>query len=197
MKPCGGGLSLIFNFWSRLVHFAGLSWYLNLPLVVATFSLLLASCFFLGVSTSGFLPLPLDPTLVMSSASSTGPVLPTSLDPNLLQPLESKSATVVVAEGVPMVSCRLVEKIRRWEYVNMADLLKDYSKDTQLSLVNGAYLFMDRLLAINSCITLSLIIGSTSEDSDTTEGSAMVKGPTVSSWQSIQVIHHTGHFLRL
>jgi len=112
MKHTSG---LIFNFWSKLVHFVGLSWYLppglsylNLPLVAA-FSMLLAPYFFLAMAMSG---------------------LPTSLDPNLLQSLESKSAT----EEVPPVSCHLVEKFRS---VNMADLLQDDSKDTQLSLVNG------------------------------------------------------------
>jgi len=55
--------------------------------------------------------------------------------------LPSKAATVVVAEGIPPVSCRLVEKIRKWEYVNLMDLLKDPSTE-HLVLVNGQLMAM-------------------------------------------------------
>ena len=50
--------------------------------------------------------------------------------------LPSKAATAVVSEGIPPVSCRLVEKIRKWEYVNLMDLLKDLATE-HLVLVNG------------------------------------------------------------
>ena len=50
--------------------------------------------------------------------------------------LPSKAATAVVSEGIPPVSCRLVEKIRKWEYVNLMDLLKDPATK-HLVLVNG------------------------------------------------------------
>jgi len=86
--------------------------------------------------------------MVMSSVGGAGPVLPSS--PNLLQPLESKSATVVVAEG--FLWCR--EKIRRWEYVKMADLLKNDSKDTQLSLVNGQLVVIHRQVNSKSPLTI-------------------------------------------
>jgi len=62
----------------------------------------------------------------MSGASGTGPVLPVDLDPILFQSYSGgKPATVVVAEGVPPVSYCLVEKIRWWEFINMADLFKE------------------------------------------------------------------------
>ena len=48
-----------------------------------------------------------------------------------------KTPTVVVTEGIPPVACRLVEKIRKWEYVNLGDLLKDHSQPEQLVVVNG------------------------------------------------------------
>ena len=57
--------------------------------------------------------------------------------PLLQYPLPSKSPTVVVTEGIPPVACRLVEKIRKWEYVNLGDLLKDHSQPEQLVVVNG------------------------------------------------------------
>jgi len=48
------------------------------------------------------------------------------MEPNLYpSPTRPKLPTVVVAEGVPPVSCHLVEKIRKWEFINMADLLKE------------------------------------------------------------------------
>ena len=52
---------------------------------------------------------------------------------------------MVVAEGVPPVSCRLVDKIRKWEYVNFADLLRDNDgKDPYFTLVNGQLVAVNR-----------------------------------------------------
>ena len=47
---------------------------------------------------------------------------------------------MVVAEGIPPVACRLVDKVRKWEYINLGDLLKDHSSPEQLVLVNGQVL---------------------------------------------------------
>jgi len=62
-----------------------------------------------------------------------------SIEPNLYpSPTRPKLPTVVVAEGVPPVSCRLVEKIRKWEFINMADLLKENAgREPQFMVVNG------------------------------------------------------------
>ena len=40
-----------------------------------------------------------------------------------------KLPTVVVVEGLPPVTCRVVDRIRKWEYVNLADLLGDHTLD--------------------------------------------------------------------
>jgi len=50
--------------------------------------------------------------------------------PSLLTPQEpTKQPTVVVAEDIPPVPCQLVDKIRKWEFNNLANLLEDYSSD--------------------------------------------------------------------
>ena len=51
-----------------------------------------------------------------------------------------KSSTIVVAEGIPPVSCCLIEKVRKWEYINLADLLKDHNSSYQFIVVNGQVL---------------------------------------------------------
>ena len=55
--------------------------------------------------------------------------------------LPSKATTAVVAEGISPVPFRLVERIRKWEYVNLMDLLKDPATD-HLILVNGQLVAM-------------------------------------------------------
>ena len=55
----------------------------------------------------------------------------------------SKTATVVVTEGIPPVLCQLVEKIWKWEYINLMDLLKDPTTE-QLVVVNGQLVAMHR-----------------------------------------------------
>ena len=47
-----------------------------------------------------------------------------------------KPPTVVVTEGIPPVPCRMVNRVRKWEYVNLADLLGDHSPD-HLTIING------------------------------------------------------------
>ena len=43
----------------------------------------------------------------------------------------------MVAEGIPPVSSKVVEKIRKWEYVDLSTLLDDYSSPDQVTLING------------------------------------------------------------
>lgn len=93
----------------------------------------------LGTTTLTWPSLPVDTTLSgsvgSSSIMSSGvPLLHSSSFP-------SKTATVVVTEGIPPVSCRMVEKIRKWEYINLMDLLKDPTTE-QLVLVNGQLVAM-------------------------------------------------------
>ena len=94
----------------------------------------------LGVPTLTWPSLPVDTSLSGSGGSSyimsSGvPLLQSSSFP-------SKTATVVVTEGIPPVSCRLVEKIRKWEYyINLMDLLKDPTTE-QLVVVNGQLVAM-------------------------------------------------------
>ena len=48
----------------------------------------------------------------------------------------TKPSMVVVTEGIPPVPCQLVERVRKWECINMADLLGDHSPD-HLAIING------------------------------------------------------------
>ena len=93
----------------------------------------------LGAPTLTWPSLPVDTSLSGSGGSSyimsSGvPLLQSSSFP-------SKTATVVVTEGIPPVSCRLVEKIQKWEYINLMDLLKDPTTE-QLVVVNGQLVTM-------------------------------------------------------
>ena len=54
-----------------------------------------------------------------------------------LPAVQSPSTLVVVAEGIPPVSCKLVDKIKKWEYIDLATLLDDYSTSDQVALLNG------------------------------------------------------------
>ena len=42
-----------------------------------------------------------------------------------------------MAEGIPPVSYKLVEKIRKWEYIELSSLLEDHSTPDQMALFNG------------------------------------------------------------
>ena len=92
---------------------------------------------FLGAFTLSWPHLPVDTTL--SGSGDTTSHMSTGL-PVIQYPLPMKSSTVVVAEGIPPVTCRLIEKVRKWEYINLADLLKDHNSSDQLIVVNGQVL---------------------------------------------------------
>ena len=66
--------------------------------------------------------LPVDPFL------SFGPTLPplTSVTNDDLQPSTSSGTLTVINEGLPPLPTKLVEQIRRWEYVDLAQLLDDH-----------------------------------------------------------------------
>ena len=101
------------------------------------FILLHFSSHFLGAFTLPWPHLPVDTTL--SGSGDTTSHMSTGL-PVVQYPLPTKSSAVVVAEGIPPVSCRLVEKVRKWEYVNLADLLKDHNSPDHLIVINGQIL---------------------------------------------------------
>jgi len=63
----------------------------------------------------------------------------TDLQPNVYpSPTNTKLPTFVVVEGVPLVSCHLVEKIRKWEFIHIVDILKENAgRDPQFMVVNG------------------------------------------------------------
>lgn len=81
------------------------------------------SAFFSGTPTLTWPSLPVDTTLMGSADSATCMFSGILI---LHSSLPSKSATVVVAEGIPPVACCLVEKIRKWEYVNLDDLFHSF-----------------------------------------------------------------------
>ena len=72
--------------------------------------------------------------------------------PVIQYPLSTKSSTFVVAEGIPPVSWCLIEKVRKWEYVNLADLLKDHNSPDQSSMVRS----YQRLIR-NLAVTIELL----------------------------------------
>ena len=47
-----------------------------------------------------------------------------------------KPLTVVVTEGIPPIPCRIVDRVRKRENVNLADLLGDHNPD-HLTIING------------------------------------------------------------
>ena len=47
-----------------------------------------------------------------------------------------KLPTIVVAEGLPPVTYHVVDRIRKWEYVNLADLLGNHTPN-HLTIING------------------------------------------------------------
>ena len=76
--------------------------------------------------------LPVDPLLGARGA----PLPPVSSLPDL--PQLSRGPSLVVAEGIPPVSTRLIEKIRRWEFIDLAQLIGGAdSSEGSSSMVEG------------------------------------------------------------
>jgi len=73
------------------------------------------------------LRLPVDP-LLGSSSSQTLPSLPLLLGPQASLVARTAFPAVVVTEGIPPVSLKVIERVRWWEYVDLATLLA--SQDT-------------------------------------------------------------------
>ena len=68
------------------------------------------------------------------------PVLYQDLLTPSLYLLPMKSSTSAVVEGIPPVTCHLIEKVRKWKYINLADLLKNHNSSDQLIVGNGQVL---------------------------------------------------------
>ena len=88
-------------------------------------------------------PLPVDPSLSTTTPTSSicttlsmAPINLSLADHSQRVVNLPKPPTVVVAEGLPPVTCRVVDRIRKWEYVNLADLLGDHTPD-HLTIING------------------------------------------------------------
>ena len=74
--------------------------------------------------TGGVTPLlPVDPSLETHDKTE----LPKLTDFNLEDVVPSKPPSVVVAEGIPPIPTKLLDKIRKWEFVDLALLLDESS----------------------------------------------------------------------
>ena len=85
-------------------------------------------------------PLPVNPYLIP----------PTPILPPLSWPVESlssqqpKTPSVIVAEGIPPLQASLIDKIRKWEYVDLAKLLcGEDSLDSTAVVIQGQLVLME------------------------------------------------------
>lgn len=96
-----------------------------------------------GGATSSWstLGLPVDPLLGCSSSGANLPQLPLPLGHQATVVARTAAPAVVVIEGIPPISVKTVEKIRRWEFVDLANLLisQDPRDDTFLFVNNEVY----------------------------------------------------------
>lgn len=92
-----------------------------------------------GSSESSQLPLlPVNPTLLQTQSVWSSSALP-------LRSLESSefsstsSPLVIVSDGIPPLPTKLVEKIRRWEYIDLSKLITEDTNDhvTSTMVING------------------------------------------------------------
>ena len=76
------------------------------------------------------------PTVSLSATMSSAPIslVDTLAIYSVVDP--PKPPTVVVTEGIPPIPCRIVDRVRKRENVNLADLLGDHSPD-HLTIING------------------------------------------------------------
>ena len=90
-------------------------------------------------------PLPVDSSLSTTTATSsictTLSMAPINLSDTLADHSQRvvdlpKPPTIVVAEGLPLVKFHVADRIRKWEYVNLADLLDNHTPD-HLTIING------------------------------------------------------------
>ena len=71
--------------------------------------------------------LPVDASLTAGAPTLPSLLLGTDLLSTSLSAGAAKPQSVVVAEGIPPIPGKLLEKIRRWEFIDLATLLNDPS----------------------------------------------------------------------
>ena len=98
------------NYWGMLVP--GIQCSKIVCVVISLYSSHL-----LGALLQSWPHLPVDTTL--SWTDDTTPHMSTAL-PVIQYSLPMKSSTLVVAEGIPPVTCCLIEKVIKWEYINLS-----------------------------------------------------------------------------
>ena len=83
------------------------------------------------------LGLPVD--LLLGTASPTMPHLPLPLGPMASTVARIAAPSVVITEGIPLVSFKAVERIRQWEFVELANLLitQDIKSDEYFFIVDS------------------------------------------------------------
>ena len=103
-------------------------------------AILIVCLFLIGTGSEG-VPLPVDPSLVGESPKV--PDLP-SLKKDLLTvgASRTKSASVVIAEGIPPVLTKILEKVRRWEYIDLSTLLHDPSHKSEDLIQQDSQVFV-------------------------------------------------------
>ena len=77
--------------------------------------------------------LPVDHSLSFDSGDPTFPSISALAAPTKYLAASSKSfaATSLVAEGLPLLPIKLIEKIHRWEFIDLALLLHDASSKSE------------------------------------------------------------------
>ena len=101
------------------------------------------SCSVTGTPSEVHAALPVDPSLGATTPTVSLSTTMTSVPISLVDTLAAQSVvdppkplTVVVTEGIPPIPGRMVDRVRKWEYVNLADLLGDHNPD-HLTIING------------------------------------------------------------
>ena len=79
------------------------------------------------------LGLPVDPLLGTANNSSLQLPVPLGTHPEVVA--KTAAPSVVISEGIPPISVKLVEKIRRWEFIDLAKLLVNQDNQPEESTV--------------------------------------------------------------
>ena len=84
------------------------------------------------------LGLPVDPLLGTANNSSLQLPVPLGTHPEVVA--KTAVPSVVISEGIPPTSVKIIEKIRRWEFIDLAKLLvnQDSQPEESTVVVGGA-----------------------------------------------------------
>lgn len=101
--------------------------------------------FFCAGETGSYarLGLPVDPLLGTAYASSIQLPLPLGTHPEIVA--RTAAPSVVIVEGIPPIPVKLVEKIRRWEFIDLAKLLvnQEAQPDQPTVIIGGQVVGLD------------------------------------------------------